>query len=97
MRKLNYNTNEINPRIIHALISKAKNELIEPKDYKFNSSEFIEEVAGQVYEVYQDFLKENNALDFDDLIMLTIKIFKKYPNVLAKYQNRFKHVLVDEY
>lgn len=97
MRKLNYNTNEINPRVIHAIISRAKNDLIETKDFKFNSQEFIEEVAGQAYEVYQNFLKENNALDFDDLIMLTIKIFKKFPQILTKYQNRFKHVLVDEY
>lgn len=97
MRKLNYNTNEINPRIIHSIISSAKNDLLEPNDLKNKSNEFIEEVAGETYEVYQSFLKENNALDFDDLIMMTIKIFQKFPQVLAKYQNQFKYVLVDEY
>ncbi len=97
MRKLNYNTNEINPRIIHSIISSAKNDLLDFNDLKNRSNEFIEEVAGETYAVYQAFLKENNALDFDDLIMMTIKIFQKFPKILAKYQNQFKYILVDEY
>ena len=79
-------------------ISKAKNEFIDPisfvqkhaKDYK------MENVA-KVYTLYQARLKSNNAVDFDDIINNTIEIFKKYPEVLENYQNKFKYVLVDEY
>lgn len=97
MRKLNYNTNEINPRSIHAMISSAKNELETPDQMKARSSEYIEKITAQTYQVYQQFLKENNALDFDDLIMLTIKLFKTNPQILKKYQQKFSHILVDEY
>ena len=51
----------------------------------------------QIYELYQNRLKESNALDFDDIIMKTVEMFKKHPQILSYYQNRFKHILVDEY
>ena len=79
-------------------ISNGKNDMIEPKAYqvKYNG-DFRKEKIGEVYELYQKKLKENNALDFDDIINYTIKILTENPDVLEYYTEKFKYVLVDEY
>lgn len=92
-----YDTKTIAPQAVHSLISQAKNELIEPDEYAGTAQGFILEIAAKVYPVYQQELKASNAVDFDDLIMLTIKLFRKHPEVLEKYQNAFQYLLVDEY
>lgn len=92
-----YDTKTIAPQAVHSLISQAKNELIEPDEYASSAQGFILEIAAKVYPVYQQELKASNAVDFDDLIMLTIKLFKKHPEVLEKYQNAFQYLMVDEY
>lgn len=92
-----YDTKTIAPQAVHSLISQAKNELVEPDDYASTAQGFILEIAAKVYPVYQQELKASNAVDFDDLIMLTIKLFKKHPEVLEKYQNAFQYLMVDEY
>lgn len=82
---------------IAAEISSQKNELRDSKTYNESTKEFYEKLVGKVFSKYEEILKESNALDFDDLLMLAVKIFKKNPEVLEKYQNKFKYILVDEY
>lgn len=105
LKELNLDEKVYNARTVQALISRSKNELVGPenmqrywlqegsKDY---SAYFIEQV-GNIYAWYQRTLKENNALDFDDLLRLTVEILQTWPDALAKWQGRFRHVLVDEY
>ena len=88
---------EFNPRAIRELISSAKNELITPQQYEAAAAGLIQETAARVYFRYQKFLKDNNALDFDDLLMKTVELFQKFPEVLEKYRNHWRYILVDEY
>jgi DNA helicase-2/ATP-dependent DNA helicase PcrA len=97
MSNLSLNPQRINPRVIQSLISSAKNELLDPEEYEGYAQNHIQKVTAQIYKEYQSFLKVNQACDFDDLIMSTVKIFRDFPNVLRKYQSRFRFVLVDEY
>ena len=79
-------------------ISNGKNDMLEPKAYQIKyAGDFRKEKIGEVYELYQKKLKENNALDFDDIINYTIKILTENPDVLEYYTEKFKYVLVDEY
>ena len=85
-------------RSVLSEISNGKNDMLEPKAYqvKYNG-DFRKEKIGEVYELYQKKLRENNALDFDDIINYTIKILTENPDVLEYYTEKFKYVLVDEY
>ena len=86
-----------NPRAIRNKISSAKNENISPDELeKFNASDYDEKVV-EVYRKYQDKLVTNNSLDFDDLLLKPIQLFNDYPDVLKKYQEQFKYILIDEY
>ena len=86
--------------IVHLKISDLKNNLIDPAKYKeqtlYDGNPYTANVV-KIYELYQKKLRENNALDFDDLIFETVKIFQDYPAILEKYQNRFQYISVDEY
>lgn len=97
IKDLGYDTQNISPRAISVMISRAKNELLSESSYSEQASDTIEKIAGEAYHQYQAELKEHNALDFDDLILQTVQIFEKYPEVLKKYQKLFKYILVDEY
>lgn len=97
MKRLGISVKDFKPYSLHATISQAKNELLSPQDYLNLAHGHFQETAARVYVLYQSILKENDALDFDDLISFTIKLFKENPTVLQKYQNRFRYVLVDEY
>ncbi|MBU4332563.1 UvrD-helicase domain-containing protein [Patescibacteria group bacterium] len=97
MKELQLNPKEIAPRAIHSLISKAKNNLIDVDEYESRVGNFIQEITAQVYRLYQYQLKENQAFDFDDLIMKLVELWLKHPQALAKYQHWFKYILVDEY
>ncbi|MDG5785946.1 DNA helicase PcrA [Evansella sp. AB-P1] len=97
LKELNIDTKRFEPRAILGTISSAKNELKTPKDYEKTAAGPYEKTVLQVYEAYQKELKKNDALDFDDLIMTTIKLFKQVPEVLEYYQRRFRYVMVDEY
>lgn len=97
MKDLRIDTKAVSPTGIRYLISKVKNELYEPAQYESEAADTLERTAAQVYAQYQAELKRNNALDFDDLIRLTVKIFRDFPEVLQKYQTTFKYILVDEY
>lgn len=83
------------PSSIHYLISKAKNEMVTPE--RFQTRTYQEEIAGRVYERYQQILVQNNALDFDDLLLVTYQLFRRHGPVLEKYQQLYQHVLVDEF
>lgn len=97
LKDLNLDPKEYNPRAIKNKISGAKNELMTVSEYaKFTNTDFEEKVL-EVYDRYQQKLKINNSLDFDDLLMLPIELFRTYPDILKKYQERFQYILVDEY
>lgn len=97
MQKLGLSIKEYKPSSILSIISQAKNELLTPPEYKQYARGHFQEIAGSVYVIYQSILKENDALDFDDLLFKTVELFAKNPEVLAKYQRKFQYVLVDEY
>ncbi len=95
MNGLEIDTKKYNPRLILNKISKLKTDLIFPENY--NPTEFFTKIVSRVYNNYQAGLKKMNGLDFDDLIVLTVKIFKQNTDILEKYQNFWKYILVDEY
>jgi DNA helicase-2/ATP-dependent DNA helicase PcrA len=85
------------PRSIRAAISNAKNELIDYESFASSDSGFYHEKIADVYRLYQQRMVEASALDFDDLLMLTVDLFRVHPEILERYQDRFEYVLVDEY
>ena len=98
LKDLNIDSKEFTPKAIGGAISQAKNELVYPDDYaQIFKADFFKSVVARVYKLYQARLKSYNALDFDDLIMLTVKLFEENPDVLDYYRNKFKYILVDEY
>jgi len=98
LKELNLNEKNFPVREVLSKISKAKDELKEPPEYiKEAGADFRLSKIARVYELYQKKLKANNALDFDDIIMLTIKLFLDYPEVMEYYQRKFRYILVDEY
>ncbi len=88
---------KINPKAVLAHISNAKSQLLEPAEYEKYAHDYFSEKVAEIYPVYQKSLKQNNALDFDDIIMKTVELFKKFPEILDKYQEKFKFISVDEY
>ncbi|HXV56439.1 MAG TPA: UvrD-helicase domain-containing protein [Gaiellaceae bacterium] len=85
------------PRGLHAQISNAKNQLIGPEEYAARVGSFYEQTVAAVYERYQKRLRSSNAMDFDDLIMVTVEILERFPEAREKWQKVFRYVLVDEY
>jgi len=85
------------PRAIASAITAAKSRTLTPKDYIKHTRGYFEKVAGRVYERYQQLLAESSALDFDDLLMKTVELFRNSDKTLAKYQSRYLHILVDEF
>src|SRR5260221_7654891 len=88
---------EYKPASIHAMISSAKNELITHQEYAGFAKGHFQQAAAKTYQLYEKILKENNAVDFDDLILQTVQLFRHHPEVLQKYQEKFRYILVDEY
>ena len=95
IKDLDLNDKLYRPRAMHAIISRAKTNLLGPND--FQASTYREEVARRVYGRYQALLEENNALDFDDLLMRVVLAFRDDPALLQKYQRRYQYILVDEF
>ena len=95
IRELNLDEKRYHPRAIHSAISKAKNELILPDE--FPTQTYRDEVVRRVYERYQDLLLQNNALDFDDLLLWVARLLEENPEVRERYASRFEHILVDEF
>ena len=98
MKELNISDKDINEKEIISKIGKQKDNLITAEEYKKrNEKDFRKNRIADVYLLYQKKLKNSNALDFDDLIFKTVELFKKHPEVLEFYQNKFKYIMVDEY
>ena len=98
LKDLNIDDKMFTDRSVLSEISNAKNQMLEPEAYTaIANGDFRKEKIATVYELYQKRLKENNAIDFDDIINYTIKILNENPDVLEYYANKFKYVLVDEY
>jgi len=85
------------PRQVAAMIGRAKDHLIGPSDYAEQAGNFFEETVADIYREYQRRLKTAGALDFDDIIMETVKLFREHPEVLEHYQEWFRYILIDEY
>ncbi|WP_091225057.1 DNA helicase PcrA [Paenibacillus sp. BC26] len=97
MKDLNIDTKKVEPKSVQAALGGAKNELISPEQFELKIGDYFDGIVSKVYTAYQKRLKSNNSLDFDDLIMKTIQLFKDEPDVLAFYQNKFRYIHVDEY
>ena len=99
LKKDNIDPKKYDPRAILNTISSAKNECITASEFEANMNPHnpFEKIVAQVYKGYQKRLKQNQSADFDDLIMLTIRLFKEAPDVLEFYQNKFQYIHVDEY
>ena len=97
-KRLQIDTRILKERAILSAISSAKDELIDPEEYrKIAGGDYFSVRIADAYQAYQEALKSNNALDFDDLIFKTVELFRKTPEVLKQYQNRFRFIMVDEY
>jgi len=97
MQELNLDPKQHTPSAIQNKISFAKSQILSPKEFIETGRNYFEEVVGRVYERYEQLLKQSSALDFDDLLMKTVELFKTKPDVLTKYQQRYLHILVDEF
>ena len=95
IRDLNLDEKTYRPQSVHGAISRAKNDLIFPEEYPTQT--YRDEVVKRVYQRYQELLKQNNAVDFDDLLLWTAHLLSEFPTVREKYAQRFRHVLVDEF
>ena len=97
-KRLQIDTKQLKERTILGAISSAKDELISPPEYELNAAgDYRKQKIASAYREYQETLRKNNAMDFDDLIMKTVELFKTDQEVLASYQKRFKYIMVDEY
>ena len=97
-KRLQIDTKNLKEKTILGYISSAKNEMVSPESYaKINQGDYHMSRVAQAYADYQDTLKKNNALDFDDLLVLAVQLFRECPDVLDYYQERFKYIMVDEY
>ena len=98
LKQLNINTKMFPERSVIAEISHAKNEYISPAKYRdIHADDYRRSTIADVYDAYQKRLRENNALDFDDLLVKTVELFESNPDVLDYYQERFRYIMVDEY
>jgi len=97
MGRLSISPKDFKPSSILATISQAKNELVYADDYSSFARGHFQQTVAKLYPLYQKILKENDALDFDDLILQTVSIFRQNPDVLQKYQDHFRYILIDEY
>lgn len=97
MSDLSIDQKQFNPAKIRATISSLKDDLITPDDYEVEADDPFRREVHKVYVGYQNALRKQNAMDFDDLLMKVVELFEKYPRVLKKYQSQFTHVLIDEF
>lgn len=97
LKKLNLDDKQFTPRSVLGTISSAKNVLMDAKVFAAKASDFYEQKVADVYALYQEKLRENNAVDFDDLLFLAVRLLQENEEVREKYQSRFQYILVDEY
>jgi DNA helicase II / ATP-dependent DNA helicase PcrA len=97
LREMDLDEKQFKPTTIRAIISRAKNDLLSPAQFAESVNKYFEEVAARVYKRYEDLLRVNNAADFDDLILLTYQLWRRNPDILARYQDRYRYIHVDEF
>lgn len=97
LKELNLSDKKFNPRAFLSQISSAKNELVTPEKFAQIAQGYMQELVAKVYPLYQKALRANSAVDFDDLLQLTVQLLEENPDVLEKYQDLFKFILIDEY
>jgi DNA helicase-2/ATP-dependent DNA helicase PcrA len=97
LAELELDEKRFRPNAVLSGISKAKSELLDAKAFSSSTRDYWEECVGRVYARYEDLLARSNALDFDDLLMKVAQLFKEFPEVLQKYQDKYQHILVDEF
>jgi DNA helicase II / ATP-dependent DNA helicase PcrA len=94
---LDLDSKKYSPNVISSIIDKAKNNLEDVELFEYNAVSYFKKIIVKIYQQYQKELFENNALDFGDLILLTVKLLRERPEILENYQNKFRYILVDEY
>ena len=97
LKDMNLDPKIYNPRAIRNKISSCKNELMSPAAYERLAVSEYERVVKEVYEKYDEKLRRNNSVDFDDLLLLPIKLFREYKDILKRYQDKYQYILIDEY
>jgi len=97
LKERNIDTKEIKPRSIAYFISSAKNELISPEQFSRHYGGFIEDITAEIYPEYQKQLKAQNSVDFGDLLYLTVRMLNESKEILERYQERYKYLMIDEY
>ena len=97
MKQLSVGTDKLKPRAASAAISKAKNQLLSPSDYAASARFPFQQVVAEIYQLYEQLLADAGALDFDDLLLETVRLLRDHSAVRQRYQAQFKHILVDEY
>ncbi len=97
MKQLSISADQVKPRAVSAAISSAKNDLIDPETYSANARYPRDQAIGKIYETYERLRDTAGALDFDDLLIETVRLFRDAPDVRARYRTQFKHILIDEY
>ncbi|MCQ2753961.1 MAG: UvrD-helicase domain-containing protein [bacterium] len=97
IKKLNLDDKIYQPKLIKAVISNAKNKMQDAYTFATFAKDFKSQKIASVFEAYENALNNNNAIDFDDMLLLTVKLLEQNPEVRTKYYNKFQHILVDEY
>ncbi|HJP81094.1 MAG TPA: UvrD-helicase domain-containing protein [Candidatus Saccharimonadales bacterium] len=97
MKQLSITDKQIKPRTVSSAISNAKNELISPEEFEASANYPFQKEVARIYAHYEKMRKEAGALDFDDLLIETVRLFRDNPEVRAKWRSQFKHILIDEY
>jgi len=97
IKKLNLDDKKYQPKVIKSHISNAKNKMMDAYTYAMYARDFISQKIASVFEIYEENLNKNNAIDFDDMLMLTVKLLEQCPEVRLKYYEKFRHILIDEF
>ncbi len=97
MKQLSIGDKQIKPRAVSSVISNAKNELVTPSEFEASANYPFQKEVAKIYTLYEKMRKEAGALDFDDLLIETVRLFKEHPETRKKWRAQFKHILIDEY
>jgi DNA helicase-2/ATP-dependent DNA helicase PcrA len=97
LEELNLDPKQYAPRALHSAISSAKSRLIGPEGYAQWVNSYFEEIVSRIYQRYQELLSHGQAVDFDDLLMRTVQLFREHPQIISRYQSKYVHILVDEF
>ncbi|GAB1430498.1 UvrD-helicase domain-containing protein [Ignavibacteria bacterium] len=97
MNSMGYSQQQFPPQAVRGRISSAKNQMIGPREYAAQASNLAERQTAEIYIRYEERLRANNAMDFDDILLNMIRLLQRYPEILQKYRERFRYIMVDEY